>query len=87
MARNGSGTFTPSVDFTTEAASPPIEIAKLDTAITDIGGEITNSIAADGQTNPTADLPMNGFNHTGVDNVAARDQYASAADVQDQDLT
>ena len=86
MARNGSGTFSSTVNFTTEAASPPIEISKLDTAFTDVGGEITNSIAADGQTNPTADLPMNGFNHTGVDNAAARDQYASAADVQDQDL-
>lgn len=52
-----------------------------------MGDEITNSIAADGQTNPSANLPMNGFKHTGVANATARNQYATAADVQDQDLT
>ena len=61
MPRNGSGTFTPSIDFTTEAASPPIEISKLDSVLTDIGDEVTNSLSADGQTNPTANIKLNGF--------------------------
>lgn len=87
MARNGSGTFTPSVDFTTEAASAPIEISKLDTALVDIGDELTNSIAADGQTNPTANLPMNGKRHTGVGAGAALTDYARVAEVISQGHT
>lgn len=86
MARNGSGTMTPSVDFTTEAASPPIEIAKLDTLADDIAAEITNSIAADGQTNPTADLKMNGFRLTNLGAPTALADAVSATVVIDQEL-
>lgn len=85
MARNGSGTMTPSVDFTTEAASPPIEIAKLDTVLDDVAAEITNSIAADGQTNPSANLPMNGFRHTNVGAATALTHYARVSELIDQD--
>lgn len=85
MARNGSGTMTPSVDFTTEAASPPIEISKLDTALDDVAAEITNSIAADGQTNPTANLKMNGFKHTNVAAATALSEYGRVSEIIDQD--
>lgn len=85
MARNGSGTMTPSVDFTTEAASPPIEIAKLDTVLDDMAAELTNSIAADGQTNPSADLKMNGFKHTNVGAATALNHYARVSELIDQD--
>lgn len=86
MPRNGSGTYTPAVDFTTEAGSPPIEISKLDQQMDDLATAISASIASDGQTQPSANLPMNGFKHTNVANAAARNQYATAADVMDQDL-
>lgn len=86
MPRNGSGSFSSSVTFVTEAAAPPIEISTLDTAISDLGDEVTNSIAADGQTNPTANLPMATFRHTGVGNANALQTYASAADVIGQNL-
>ncbi len=85
MARNGSGTMTPSVDFTTEAASPPLEIAKLDTVLDDMAAEITNSIAADGQTNPSANLKMNGFKHTNVGAATALTDYVRLTELIDQD--
>lgn len=47
---------------------------------------LTQSIASDGQTTPTANLPMGGFRHTNVGNANARTTYASAADVQDATL-
>jgi hypothetical protein len=77
--------MTPSVDFTTEAGSPPIEIAKLDTVLDDIAAELTNSIAADGQTNPSADLKMNGFKHTNVGAATALTHYARVSELIDQD--
>lgn len=85
MPRNGSGTMTPDVDFTTEAASPPIEIAKLDTVLEDIADELTNSIAADGQTNPSANLKMNGFKHTNVGAATALTDYGRVSELIDQD--
>lgn len=60
-----------------------IDEAAVNNNFSDIGSEITNSIAADGQTNPTANLPMDGYKHTGVGNANARDQYAVMGQVQD----
>jgi hypothetical protein len=77
--------MTPSVDFTTEAGSPPIEISKLDLVLDDIATELTNSIAADGQTSPSAALKMNGFNHTNVGAATALTHYARLTEVIDQD--
>lgn len=85
MPRNGSGTYSPAIDFTDEAASPPIEIAKLDTQMDDLATALTNSVAADGQTNPSANLPMNGFKHTDVGAATALNQYARASELIDQD--
>ena len=48
---------------------------------------LTNSIAKDGQTTPTGNLPMGGYNHTNVANATLRTQYASAGQVQDGSLT
>lgn len=64
MARNGSGVMSiPNPDFVpgTVANADPIDANN-----TDIVNEITNSIAADGQTTPTANLKMGNFKHTGL---------------------
>lgn len=53
------------------------------TTLQDIATALTNSLAKDGQTVPTANLPMGGFRHTGVGNPTLRDQYASLGFVQD----
>lgn len=57
----------------------------------DMAAAITASLAADGQTSPSADLKMSGFKHKNVANASSRistnSSYASAADVQDGTIT
>lgn len=81
MARNGSGTFTrPVADY-----QPDTDILAEDvnSDFDDIATALTDSIAKDGQTVPTANLPMGGYRHTGVGNGSARNHYAAAGQVQD----
>lgn len=64
MPRNGSGTYSlpagnPVVTGTT------ISSTVQNTTMTDVQNALTTSIASDGQTTPTANLPMGGFKHTG----------------------
>lgn len=82
MSRNGSGgynlpTGNPVVTGTT------ISSTVMNNTLSDIGNEIANSLCKDGQTVPTANLPMGGNRHTGVGNAVARSDYASAGQVQD----
>jgi len=49
----------------------------------DLAAAITQSLSKDGQTVPTANLPMGGFRHTGVGDPVLRDNYASLGWVQD----
>ena len=49
----------------------------------DFAAGLTQSLSKDGQTTPTAALPMAGFSHTGVGNATARNHYAAAGQVQD----
>jgi hypothetical protein len=55
--------------------------------LSDIANALTASIAKDGQTVPTANLPMGTYAHTGVGNASARTMYAAAGQVQDSSLT
>lgn len=84
MPRNGSGTMSRNYSWVTDSAngvnpSP----TRFDADANDIASELTNSIAADGQTQPSADLPMNSHKHTAVGNATARTNYAAAGQVQD----
>lgn len=86
MPRNGSGTYTlpagnPVVGGTTVA------ITWGNTTMQDIRDALTASIAKDGQTTPSANLPMGGFKHTGVATGTARTHYAAIAQLQDGDTT
>lgn len=81
MARNGAGTYVlPLADV---VANTTILAAWANTTLADVAAALTASIAKDGQTQPTANLPMNGYRHTSVGNPNARDQYASVAGIQD----
>ena len=85
MPRNGSGTYTlpagnPVVTGTT------ISSTWANNTLSDIGTSLTNSIAKDGQTTPTANLPMGGFKHTSVAVAAATTDYARADQVQNGSL-
>ena len=59
MPFNGSGTFSLTYTWATEAASPPIAISKLDTQEQDIAAGLSNCITRDGQTTITANIPFN----------------------------
>ena len=81
MPRNGSGTYVlppgnPVVPSTV------IQTAWANTTMTDLANGLTGSIAKDGQTVPTANLPMGTFRHTGVGAATQATHYARADQVQ-----
>lgn len=55
--------------------------------LSDIAAALTQSIASDGTTIITANLPLGGFKWTGVGNATARNEFAAAGQVQDGDFT
>lgn len=82
MSRNGTGTYSlpagnPVVTGTT------ISSTVQNNTMSDVATALTQSIANDGQTPITANLPMGAFRHTGVGNAVARTDYAAAGQVQD----
>ncbi len=78
MPFNGSGLFTRVYNWTVDAGSAiPITASRVDTEDNGFATGLSNCICKDGQTTITANLPMNGFTHTGVGNATATNQYAS----------
>ena len=86
MSRDGSGNYTrvPGSAYTNGTTA---DGAELDAEINDIATALTQSLAKDGQTVPTANLPMGGFKHTNVNTASARTEYARASQVQDGTFT
>lgn len=82
MSRDGNGNYTrvPGSGYPngTTADGPEVD-AEMD----DIATALTQSLSKDGQTVPTANLPMGGYRHTNVDDAASRTDYARADQVQD----
>lgn len=81
MPRNGSGTYSlpagnPVVTGTT------ISSTWANNTLGDIGTALTQSIASNGQTTPTANLPMGGFKHTNVGTATNLTDYARTDQVQ-----
>lgn len=91
MPRNGSGTYSRSTGVysgttawtQTRDALRKIRVDDHDAHDQDVADAITASIAKDGQTTPTANLPMGGFAHTNVADATARTQYAKVSQIQD----
>lgn len=82
MARDGSGNMSvPNADFT---GGTTISSSEMDANFADVVAEITNSIAADGQTTPTANLSMGGYKHTGLGAGSAATDSANLGQVQAQ---
>jgi hypothetical protein len=82
MPRNGSGTYSlasgnPVITGTT------ISSTVQNNTMSDIATALTNSIAKDGQTTPTANIPLGGFKLTGVAPGTDRTDAATLANVQD----
>lgn len=86
MARDGSGTYNlPATNPV--VTNTDITITWANGTLNDIKDALTASIAKDGQTTPSANLPMGTYRHTGVGNASAKTCYASVSDVQDGTLT
>ncbi len=82
MSRDGSGNYNlPAGNPVTTGTT--IASTWANGTLTDVGTALTQSIAKDGQTVPTANLPMGGFKHTGVANASVRTDYAAYGQVQD----
>ena len=82
MSRDGSGNYVlPAGNPVTTGTT--ISSTWANGTLTDVGTALTQSIAKDGQTIPTANLPMGGFKHTNVANASARTDYAAYGQVQD----
>lgn len=83
--RDGSGTYSLPAGNPVSTGTT-ISSTWANTTLTDIATALTNSIAKDGQTVATANLPMGTFKHTNVANASARNHYAAAGQVQDFSL-
>lgn len=86
MPRNGNGTYT------LPAGNPVVTGTTISSTVqnnttSDIATALTNSIAKDGQTTPTANLPMGTYRHTGVGNGVAATDYAALGQVQNTAYT
>lgn len=85
MSRDGSGSYS-------LAAGNPVITGTLissttfNTTMSDVATAMTQSIAKDGQTTPSANLPMGGNKHTGVADGTASNQYASVNQAQNGSL-
>lgn len=85
MPWNGSGTFNRVYSWVADAAAGlDIIASRMDTDTDDITSNgFGNTLTRDGQGQPTANLPMDGFRHTGVQNAVNRSDYAAFGQVQD----
>jgi hypothetical protein len=80
MARDGSGNYSnPYPDF---VSGTVINSTQVDDNNAAIATALTQSIAVDGQTTITANLPMSNFKHTGVAAGVALTEYADVKSVQ-----
>lgn len=74
MSRNGSGTYS-LVSGNPVTTGSTISSTWANNTLSDIATALTGSIAADGQTPITANLPMSNYKHTGAGSASATGQY------------
>lgn len=79
MPRNGAGSATRvnppgSVGY---APGTTIKSEEANAEFTDVYDLLTKSLASDGQTTPTANLPMGGFKHTGCAEASSTNEYVT----------
>ena len=79
MARNGSGTYNRAVSPYT--AGTTITAATVNSEMDDIATALTASMARDGQSPATANIPMGGFRLTGLANAVASTDAAALGQV------
>lgn len=82
MPRNGSGTYQLPPGINPVVTQTLITSAWANTTMSDLAAAITQSLSKDGQTTPTANLPMGGYRHTGVGDPLLPNQYATLSMTQ-----
>lgn len=88
MPRNSSGIFTRVHDWTDDADNDiNIDPIRMDEDTDDIADEITNSVAADGQTTMSGNLKMGNNRVTGLGNGTARTDAMTVGQAQDNGAT
>jgi hypothetical protein len=88
MPRNGSGTFTRIHSWVSDLANNiNITASRTDADTNDIAAQITNSVAADGQTTMSGNLKMGTNRVTGMANGTARTDAVTVAQLQDNTAT
>ena len=85
MARNGIGTMN-LVTGNPVVTGTQITTTWVNTTMSDIAAEVTNSVPRDGQAAPLANLPMGGFQHTGATAATAAGQYTTFDQLADVTL-
>jgi hypothetical protein len=83
MSRNGSGVYSPPSANYPAVASTLITSANRNAVDADIATALTQSLAVDGQSTVTGNIPLAGFKLTGVGAATARTDAASLASIQD----
>lgn len=79
MARNGSGTYSRAVSA--YVYNTVIDQAAVNSEMDDIATALTGSLAKDGQTVPTANIPLGGYRLTGVGAATATTDALTAATI------
>ena len=84
MPRNGSGTQTRLYNWVSDKAnSIAVTASRMDTEMDDMTTSLSNSIAKDGQTTITANIPFNSNKITGLTNGSDRTDSIALGQVQD----
>jgi len=86
MSRNGSGIYSLATGNPVVTGAT-ISSTWANSTLTDIATALTGSIASDGQTTVTNNLPMGNYAHTGVADATVRTMYATAGQAQDSTFT
>ena len=86
MARNGTGTYNLPAGNPVVTGST-ISSTWANNTLNDMATALTGSIAKDGQTTPTGNLPMGGYAHTNVADATLRTMYGTAGQIQDSAFT
>lgn len=85
---NGAGVFSRTYNWVQDQINGIlIRADRHDANDTDFVNGINNCLTKDGQNSPTANLPMGSFKHTNVAKATALDQYATAEQIIDNELT
>ena len=80
MARNGAGVYSP-INLVTNGDTSDATL--FNATLNDVATALTSSIAVDGQSVVTANIPLAGYKLTGVGAATARTDAASLANIQD----